>query len=99
MYLNNELNNKNRQAQTRYIQNGAYLRLKNLQIGYTIPKNLLMKLKLSRLRLYFSGDNLLTFTGKFPSSLDPETANIGGWGKGKAMSPQTMISFGVDVEF
>ena len=85
--------------QTRYIQNGAYLRLKNLQIGYTIPRSLSQKINLSRVRMYFSGDNLLTFTGKFPSSLDPETAAIGGWGMGKSMSPQTMLSFGIDVEF
>ena len=50
---------------TRYIENGAYLRLKNLQIGYNIP----MK-KVDRFRIYLSGQNLLTFTQY--RGLDPE---------------------------
>ena len=98
-YLVNNQNNKNRQTQTRYLQNGAYARLKNLQLGYTLPKSLTEKIELSRVRVYFSGDNLCTLTGRFPHSLDPETSTIGSRGHGKSMSAQTAFSFGIDVEF
>ncbi|UZJ65644.1 hypothetical protein OKW96_05520 [Sphingobacterium sp. KU25419] len=53
---------KNQQTQTRYIQNAAYLRLKNAQIGYTFNPALLSKIGLSKIRVYASGENLLTFT-------------------------------------
>lgn len=98
-YLVDNQNNKNRQTQTRYLQNGAYARLKNLQLGYTLPKSLTEKIELSRVRVYFSGDNLCTLTGRFPHSLDPETSTIGSRGHGKSMSAQTAFSFGIDVEF
>lgn len=98
-YLVDNQNNKNRQTQTRYLQNGAYARLKNLQLGYTLPKSLTEKIELSRVRIYFSGDNLCTLTGRFPHSLDPETSTIGSRGHGKSMSAQTAFSFGIDVEF
>ena len=98
-YLNNPQNNKNRQIQSRYLQNGAYCRLKNVQLGYTFPKSWVNKVGLNKARIYFSGDNLLTFTGRFPKSLDPETATIGGRGNGKSMSAQQVVSFGIDVEF
>lgn len=98
-YLVNALNNKNREVQTRYLQNGAYLRLKNLQIGYTIPKSLSRKIALSKVRFYFSGDNLFTMTGRFPESLDPENAIIGMRGAGKSMNAQSIYSFGIEVEF
>ena len=98
-YLVDNQNNKNRQTQTRYLQNGAYARLKNLQLGYTLPKSLTEKIELSRVRVYFSGDNLYTLTGRFPHSLDPETSTIGSRGHGKSMSAQTAFSFGIDVEF
>jgi hypothetical protein len=98
-YLVNTSNNKNRNTQTRYLQNGAYIRLKNAQLGYTLSKELTSKIALSRVRFYFSGDNLFTFTGKFPKGLDPETAIIGQRGHGKSMNLQTMYSFGLEVEF
>ena len=51
---------KNEQPQTRYLQNAAYMRLKNLQIGYTIPASLSRTIKLQKLRIYVSGENLWT---------------------------------------
>lgn len=98
-YLVAASNNKNRKTQTRFLQNGAFARLKNLQIGYSLPKRLTDKLSLSRLRIYFSGDNLLLFTGKFPKSLDPETAKVGKRGDAKSMNPQSIYAFGVEIEF
>ena len=98
-YLNNQLNEKNRHVQSRYIQNGAYMRLKNLQVGYTLPKSWVTKASLQNVRVYFSGDNLFTITGRFPKSLDPETAIIGQRGAGKSMNLQSIYSFGVEVKF
>ena len=54
------------------------MRLRNLQIGYTLPADMVRKLTLSRIRFYVSGQNLLTFT-KY-SGLDPEIGQVGGAG-------------------
>ncbi|WP_308550014.1 TonB-dependent receptor [uncultured Parabacteroides sp.] len=67
-------NGGNRVNSDRYLQNAAYLRLKNLTIGYTIPKNVLGKIGISRLRVYLLGENLLTFT-PLMDTFDPETLN------------------------
>lgn len=55
---------------TLYIEDGSYLRLQNLQVGYTLPESVLEKLKISNLRIYFMGSNLFTITGY--SGLNPE---------------------------
>ena len=70
-YLNDteEAKNKNH-ANTRYLQNAAYLRLQNVQLGYSFPKSITSKLHLQKLRIYFSGENLLTFS-KLPNGIDP----------------------------
>ncbi|GAB3498495.1 TonB-dependent receptor [Spirosoma knui] len=60
----------NKQPSTRFLEDGAYTRLKNLQIGYTLPSALTKKLGSTGIRVYVSGQNLLTFT-KYPG-LDPE---------------------------
>lgn len=57
-----KLNSANRQASTRYLQNAAYGRLKSLMIGYTIPRNLIGRFGIERLRVYLQGENLLTIT-------------------------------------
>lgn len=59
-----------------YLYNASYLKLKNLQIGYTLPERISKKAAISRARLYLSGENLFTIT-KYPG-LDPEIgANVG----------------------
>ena len=63
---------KNVNTQTRYLQNAAYCRLKNLQIGYTIPRKYTSKAGISNLRIYLSGENLATIT-KMTKLFDPET--------------------------
>lgn len=90
--------NKNKQVQTKYLQNGAYLRLKNLQIGYSLPKNIIGKVGLERTRLYFSAENILTFSS-LPDGFDPETANKGKHGNGKSIFSQAIFSGGVNVSF
>lgn len=64
----------NHQVSTRYLQNAAYLRLKNVVLGYTIPRSITEKVKISRLRVFVQGENLLTFTPLI-DSYDPETLN------------------------
>jgi TonB-linked SusC/RagA family outer membrane protein len=68
---------KNRQTQTRYLQNAAYIRLKNIQLGYTLPQSLTQKVRISKLRLFVSGENIWTGTSMF-KTFDPETID-GGW--------------------
>ena len=77
-----------------WLQNGTYLRLKNLQIGYTFPKAWMSKLGINKLRVYYSGQNILTFTN-FLKGWDPEAPA----GRGN-FYPQTQVnSFGVNVTF
>ena len=86
---------KNMQTQSRYVVNAAYLRIKNIQLGYTLPASLSKKFGVSRLRVYTSADNLVTFT-KLPKIFDPE-ATGGDWGPGKIYPLQRTISFGLNV--
>jgi hypothetical protein len=60
----------NKLPSTRFLEDGAYTRLRNLQIGYTFPEIMTGKMKIRKLRVYLSGQNLLTLT-KYPG-LDPE---------------------------
>lgn len=60
----------NNRPSTRFIEDGSYIRLKNLQIGYTIPNSSTEKIRMERIRVYASVQNLFTYT-KF-SGLDPE---------------------------
>jgi len=64
-------------AQTRYLQNVAYIRLKNIQVGYNLPAAMVQRLKLTGIRVYVSGENLWTYSPMFKitKNLDPE--NIG----------------------
>lgn len=87
---------KNREAQTRYLQNASYLRLKNLQIGYSLPASLLDKLHIQNLRIYLSGENLLTRT-KTAKMFDPET--IDGGSDGSVYPLQKTIAGGISVTF
>lgn len=62
--------NKNTRVSDRFIENGSYLRIKNVTLGYTLPSHLAAKAKMSMLRVYFSAQNLATFT-KY-TGFDPE---------------------------
>jgi TonB-linked SusC/RagA family outer membrane protein len=64
-------NTKNFAPQSRYVQNAAYIRLKNLTINYTVPGQLVSKIGLSQAQVYLSGMNLWEFT-KMHKPLDPE---------------------------
>ena len=88
---------KNFQTSDRYLQNAAYMRIKNIQLGYTLPAAVASKIGASRIRFYFSAENLATFT-KMNKIFDPE-ATGGDWGPGKLYPLQRTISFGLNLNF
>jgi len=89
--LRNDANSKNNIASDAFVLNAAYLRCKNIQLGYTVPKSISQKIFIEVLKVYTSVDNLFTITN-FPG-LDPEVAATVGY-------PLTrQISVGLNVTF
>lgn len=85
----------NSQNSTFWLGNSSYVRLKNVQLGYSLPGKWAKKIKIQNLRLFVSGDNLLTFTDFF-QGLDPERTSSGS--ARAAIYPQAAIyTFGVKV--
>lgn len=66
----------NNRIQTKYIANGAYIRLKNITLGYTLPKSIVNKLSFSNIKIFISGENVYTWD-KLPKGYDPERLNWG----------------------
>lgn len=89
---------QNNQTQTRWLQDASYLRLKNLQIGYSLPQSLMSSAGLSSMRIFVSGENLLTFT-KLMEAFDPEDLGLSGWNDGKTYPLSRVYSAGVQVRF
>jgi TonB-linked SusC/RagA family outer membrane protein len=87
----NESDGQNSQSSTRWLYNGTFVRLKNLTFGYTLPAKIAAKIYTQKVRLYFSAENLLTFT-KFPG-LDPE---MGGYTNYPVIR---QIAFGTNITF
>ena len=79
-------------ASTYFVENGSYLKVRDLSIGYNLPTDVLQKCKLSKLRFYLSGHNLLTLKSKSLTCKDPENPN---W----AYPLATSVTFGVQVGF
>ncbi len=63
--------------QTKYLQNIAYLRLKNIQIGYNLPVSLVSKIGMAGMRVYFSGENLWTMSPLYKITRDLDVENTG----------------------
>ncbi len=90
---------------TRYLEDGSYLRLRNITLAYTLPQKWVTKASLSSVRVYATGSNLLTFTGF--TGLDPEIGNApAGVGSGPAGSvldynypASRTFMFGLEVGF
>lgn len=83
----------NQQKTSRWLYSRNYLRLKNMEIGYTLPKKVLQKIRIKNIRVYLSGTNLLTFDKAL--NWDPETSE----GVGN-MYPQTRNwNVGVNINF
>lgn len=87
---------KNQQHQTRYVQNAAYLRLKNISFGYTLPSEWTQKFRCSNFRIFVSGENLLTIT-RLTDIYDPETMWGGYYGTVYPLSKT--ISIGANLTF
>lgn len=64
-------------AQTRYLQNVAFIRLKNIQIGYNLPKKWISKIKANNARIYFSGENLWTYSPLYKLTTGIDVENTG----------------------
>jgi TonB-linked SusC/RagA family outer membrane protein len=91
-------NNKNYQTPNdRYMQDGSYLRLKNLQLGYTIPKSVTQKVNIANVKIYLSGENLITFTDLM--LFDPEQTARGGIGDAKIYPLAKLYSVGLNINF
>jgi hypothetical protein len=94
--------NDNDRWSDRYIEDGSYVRLKNIALGYTFPKKMISKWGFESLRLYCNIQNLLTITGY--DGYDPEigastqSANVLGLDNARYPSPTT-YSFGLNVSF
>ena len=80
------------------MQSAAYMRLKNLQFGYTVPTNISSRVGISRARFFISGDNLLTLTNMI-KIFDPETVALSGWNDGKTYPLAKVYSCGLSVNF
>ena len=83
--------------QTRYLYSAAYVRLKNLTVGYSFNVPLLQKIGVDRLRFYFSGEDLWE-SDHLPQGFDPEGLG-GSWGAGKIYPFQRAYSFGLNARF
>ncbi len=94
--------NNNLVMSDRFIESGSYLRVQNISLGYNLPASLVNRIKLSRLRVYVTGQNLYVFTPY--KGLDPEigAANqnvfLTGVDQGRYPIPRT-ISFGINADF
>ncbi|MCD7936508.1 MAG: SusC/RagA family protein, partial [Tannerellaceae bacterium] len=78
-------------ASNRWLYNASYLKLKNLQIGYTVPATITERYNIANLRIFATGENLLMFT-KYPF-MDPER------GSGIGYLPMRQFAFGLNVSF
>lgn len=94
--------NDNDRLSDRYIEDGSYLRIKNITLGYTLPKKWLQKIKVENIRAQINIQNLFTFT-KY-KGYDPEigvstaSTNVMGLDNGRYPSP-TVYSFGLNITF
>lgn len=80
-----------------YLEDGSYLRLKNVSLGYTLPASVIERWGVSYMKVYVSGQNLLTITDY--SGLDPElSSNVQGWDNGQFPLSKT-YTVGVNVRF
>ena len=75
-YIRADINNtnKNDRASTWFLEEGSFLRVKDIQLGYTLPKKLLSQIKLNNTRIYLNATNILTFTSY--SGRDPESPTV-----------------------
>lgn len=85
----------NKVPSSHWMRNAAYLRLKSLELGYTLPGQITAKAGMSRVRIYFAGQNLWTWTPFMDEKIDPEAGNT----DGRYYYQQQAFSFGLNVTF
>lgn len=91
-------NNDNYRVSDLYIKDGSYMRLKNIQLGYTLPKSWTNKVFISSLRVYVAAENLLTLTGY--EGFDPEISYDASAGIDRGIYPQARtFTLGVNLNF
>lgn len=96
-YIALNARNELRATNNKYLQDLAYIRLKNLTLGYTIPADITRKLKINKCRIYVSGENILTFTKLDTDYIDPEQALANA--NGRVYPFSKIYSFGVNITF
>jgi TonB-linked SusC/RagA family outer membrane protein len=111
-YLSNE-DLKNKEFQTRYTLSCAFMRLKNLSIGYTIPNSITEKIMINHARVYLSGEDILVFT-PMTKLIDPEQlhsrgdsgdisrydqTDLDGHHVGQTHFPRSIYSVGIEITF
>ena len=89
---------RNTYSQTRYLQNAAYGRLKNITLGYTLPKHISSKFYADNFRVFISAENIWTITN-FTGLSDPELVGVGQYGFGKTYPLSKTFSCGLSITF
>ena len=84
--------NNEKRVSSYFVENGSYLKLRNVQIGYNFPESIARKLYMQKLRLYLSAQNLLTIKSKNFTGVDPENPNFG-------YPLATNLTFGFNIVF
>jgi TonB-linked SusC/RagA family outer membrane protein len=100
--LQKTLTNNEGRTSTYFIEDGDYLKIRSIQIGYTIPKNVLAKIGIKNLRFYVQGQNLFNFTkytGMDPESVSTGTSNKGVDFQGNLYPHSKAINFGLNLNF
>ena len=69
--------NNEKRVSTYFIEDGSFLKLRSLQLGYNLPSSIAEKVKMKKLRVYFSAQNLLTISSRNFTGVDPENPNFG----------------------
>lgn len=85
-------NNNEKRVSTYFVENGSFLKLRNVQLGYNVPKAFAQKMRMERLRFYLSAQNLLTIKSKEFTGVEPENANYG-------YPIPLNLTFGINVSF
>ena len=85
-------NNNEKRVSSYFVENGSFAKLRTIQLGYNFPRKIVDKMRLSKLRMYLSAQNLLTIKSKNFTGVDPENANFG-------YPIPLNVTFGLNVSF
>lgn len=90
-------NNQAFKSSSRYLEDGSFLKLRNVTLSYNIPSNIVKKVKLNGAKVYISGDNLLTLTDF--SGIDPEVGTSNSGNSGASAYPMVKkVVFGINID-